>query len=111
METTALRAAYDTLLEVATAPNFGAAAEGGWDADQVLAHLISVDAGIASTALAIVAGSRPTTARPWTASTSAESSPNAPIAPRCSVTWADRAACCATSPINSLTRTPLFSCQ
>lgn len=59
METTALRATYDTLLEVATAPDFGAAAEGGWDADQVLAHLLSVDAGIASTALAVVAGSRP----------------------------------------------------
>jgi len=49
METIALRAAYDMLLKVASAPDFGAAADGGWDADQVLAHLISVDAGIAST--------------------------------------------------------------
>lgn len=60
METIALRAAYDTLLKVASAPDFGAAADGGWDADQVLAHLISVDAGIASTALAVASGSRPT---------------------------------------------------
>jgi hypothetical protein len=60
MKTTALRAAYDALLEVASAPDFGAAADGGWDADQVLAHLISVDAGIASTALAVASGFRPT---------------------------------------------------
>jgi hypothetical protein len=60
VDTTALRAAYDELLEVAAGPDFGDAADGGWDADQVLAHLISVDAGIASTALAVVSGSRPT---------------------------------------------------
>jgi hypothetical protein len=60
MDTTALRAAYDRLLEVAAAPDFGDAADGGWDADHLLAHLISVDAGIASTALAVVSGSRPT---------------------------------------------------
>jgi hypothetical protein len=60
MDTTALRAAYDRLLEVAAAPDLGEAADGGWDADHLLAHLISVDPGIASTALAVVSGSRPT---------------------------------------------------
>jgi hypothetical protein len=60
MDTTALRAAYDRLLEAAAAPDLGDAAGGGWDADHVLAHLISVDAGIASTVLAVVSGSRPT---------------------------------------------------
>jgi hypothetical protein len=59
MDTTALRAAYDSLLEVAAARNLGDAADGGWNADHLLAHLISVDAGIASTALAVVSGSRP----------------------------------------------------
>jgi hypothetical protein len=60
MDTTTLRAAYDRLLEVAATPDLGEAADGGWDADHVLAHLISVDAGIASTVLAVVSGSRPT---------------------------------------------------
>jgi hypothetical protein len=60
MDTTALRAAYDRLLEVAATPDLGDAADGGWDADHVLAHLISVDAAIASTVLAVVSGSRPT---------------------------------------------------
>jgi hypothetical protein len=59
MDTTALRAAYGRLLEAAAAPDLGDAVDGGWDADHVLAHLISVDAGIASTVLAVVSGSRP----------------------------------------------------
>jgi hypothetical protein len=60
MDTTALRVAYDKLLEVAAIPDLGDAADGGWDADHVLAHLISVDAAIAATVLAVVSGSRPT---------------------------------------------------
>lgn len=59
MESTALRTAYDLLLEVAAEPDLGPAADGGWSADQLLAHLISVDAGIAATTLAVVAGARP----------------------------------------------------
>lgn len=60
METTALRDAYEKLLEAAATPDLGDAADGGWNADQILAHLLSVDAGIAAAALGVVAGSRPT---------------------------------------------------
>lgn len=59
MDTTALRHAYSDLLDVATRPDLGNAADGGWDADRVLAHLLSVDAAIAAVALGVVAGSRP----------------------------------------------------
>ena len=60
METTALRSAYERLLEAAATPGLGDAADGGWNADQILAHLLSVDAGIAAVALGVVSGSRPT---------------------------------------------------
>ncbi|UYM05095.1 hypothetical protein [Solicola gregarius] len=60
MDTTALRAAYGPLLEVAAEPDLGEAADGGWNADQVLAHVLSVDAAVTATALAVVSGSRPT---------------------------------------------------
>lgn len=60
METTALRAAYERPLEAAAIPDLGDAADGGWNADQVLAHLLSVDAGIAAVALGVVSGARPT---------------------------------------------------
>jgi hypothetical protein len=60
MDTTALRSAYETLLEAAATPGLGDAADGGWNADQILAHLLSVDAGIAAVALGVVSGSRPT---------------------------------------------------
>ncbi|MFD9353392.1 hypothetical protein [Streptomyces sp. NPDC060031] len=59
MDTTALRSAYDTLLEVAALPGLGDAADGGWNADRILAHLLSVDASIAAAALGVVSGSRP----------------------------------------------------
>lgn len=59
MDTTALRGAYDRLLEVAATPDLGDAGDGGWDADHVLAHLISVDAATAAVALSVVSGSRP----------------------------------------------------
>ena len=36
------------------------AGDGGWDADHILAHLLSVDAATAAVALGVVAGSRPT---------------------------------------------------
>jgi hypothetical protein len=60
MDTAAVRGAYDRLLDVAARPDLGEAADGGWNADQVLAHLLSVDASIAAVALGVVAGSRPT---------------------------------------------------
>jgi hypothetical protein len=60
METTALRSAYEKLLRAAATPDLGDAADGGWNADQILAHLLSVDAATAAVALGVVAGSRPT---------------------------------------------------
>ncbi|WP_405899423.1 hypothetical protein OG242_19790 [Streptomyces sp. NBC_00727] len=60
MDTTALRGAYDRLLDAAALPGLGDADDGGWNADEILAHLIGVDASIAAVALAVVAGSRPT---------------------------------------------------
>ncbi|SNR57251.1 hypothetical protein SAMN06265360_110144 [Haloechinothrix alba] len=59
MDTTALRSSYDRLLDVAAIPDLGNAADGGWNADQILAHILSVDAGIASVALGVVSGARP----------------------------------------------------
>jgi hypothetical protein len=59
METTALRRAYNRLLEAAADPDLGDAADGGWNADQVLAHLLSIDAAIAAVALGVTSGSRP----------------------------------------------------
>ena len=60
METTALRSAYERLLDAAATPDLGDAVDGGWNADQILAHLLSLDAGIAAVALGVVSGSRPT---------------------------------------------------
>jgi len=60
MDTTALRGAYERLLDVAAVPDLGEAEDGGWNADQILAHLLSVDAAIAAVALRVVSGSRPT---------------------------------------------------
>lgn len=60
MDTTVLRRAYDRLLDTAANPDLGDADDGGWNADQILAHLLSVDASIAAVALGVVAGSRPT---------------------------------------------------
>lgn len=59
METTALRSAYEELLEMAAAPGLGEAADGGWNADQILAHILSIDAGVTAVALGVVAGARP----------------------------------------------------
>lgn len=60
MDTTALRSAYEKFFEVAAAPELGEAADGGWNADQVLAHVLSVDAATAAVALGVASGSRPT---------------------------------------------------
>ncbi|WP_053755704.1 hypothetical protein [Streptomyces sp. MMG1533] len=72
MDTTALRSAYDRLLDAAALPGLGDADDGddaddaddaddgGWNADRILAHLLSVDAATAAVALGVVAGSRPT---------------------------------------------------
>lgn len=60
MDTTALRSAYDRLLDTAAIPDLGDAGDGGWNADQILAHLLSVDAAITAVALGVVSGSRPT---------------------------------------------------
>ncbi len=60
MDTAALGGAYDRLLDVAAGPDLGDAADGGWNADRILAHLLSVDAAAAAVALGVVAGSRPT---------------------------------------------------
>ncbi|WP_328617900.1 hypothetical protein OHS18_18600 [Amycolatopsis sp. NBC_00355] len=59
MDTTALRAAYEKLFDAAATPGLGAAADGGWNADQVLAHVLSVDAAVAAVALGVVSGARP----------------------------------------------------
>ena len=59
MDTSALRSAYADLLDVAGRPDLGPAADGGWDADHVLAHLLSVDAAVGAVALGVVAGTRP----------------------------------------------------
>lgn len=60
MDSSALRSAYDSLLDAAALPDLGDADDGGWNADQILAHLLSVDAATAAVALGVVAGSRPT---------------------------------------------------
>lgn len=60
MDTTALRSAYEKFFETAARPDLGEAADGGWNADQVLAHVLSVDAATAAVALSVVSGARPT---------------------------------------------------
>ncbi len=60
MDTTKLRAAYSGLLEAAAHPDLGDAADGGWNVDQILAHLVSVDSSIAAVALGVISGARPT---------------------------------------------------
>lgn len=59
MDTTALRSAYEKFFEVAALPDLGAATDGGWNADHVLAHVLSVDAATAAVALGVVSGARP----------------------------------------------------
>lgn len=40
MVTTELRSAYEKLFEAAILPDLGEARDGGWNADQILAHLL-----------------------------------------------------------------------
>jgi len=42
MNADALRSAYEKFFEVAALPDLGEATDGGWNADQVLAHVLSV---------------------------------------------------------------------
>ena len=58
MDTTALRSAYDRFFEAASTPDLGDAADGGWNADQVLAHVLSLDATMAAVASGVVSGAR-----------------------------------------------------
>jgi hypothetical protein len=60
MDTTALRSAYEGFLEAAATPDLREAGDGGWDADEVLAHVLSVDAAVTAVALGVVSGARPT---------------------------------------------------
>lgn len=60
MKTTALRSAYEKFLDAAADPDLDEAADGGWNADQVLAHVLSVDAATAAVVLGVVSGARPT---------------------------------------------------
>jgi hypothetical protein len=59
MDTRELRRAYGTLIEAAATPGLGEDARGGWNADQILAHVLSVDAATAAVALGVIAGARP----------------------------------------------------
>lgn len=59
MDTTALRSAYDALVAAASLPDLGGAGDGGWNADQVLAHVLSVDSAVAAVALGVASGFRP----------------------------------------------------
>jgi hypothetical protein len=59
MDTTALRDAYEALLDTAALPGLGEPDDGGWNADLILAHLLSVDASVTAVALDVVAGRRP----------------------------------------------------
>jgi hypothetical protein len=60
VDTTSLRLAYDGLLgageKVALAGTAPSPASGEWDAGQLLAHLVSVDAAVLAAAYSVVAG-------------------------------------------------------
>ena len=60
LDTAGLRRAYADLDGVARGGAFGPPPPGEWDAEHTLAHIASADAGIASAALAIASGLRPT---------------------------------------------------
>ncbi len=59
MDTTRLQNAYARFLDAAATPDLGPAQGGEWDADQVLAHVLSVDASVTAVALGVIAGARP----------------------------------------------------
>src|SRR5262249_53415254 len=59
LDVTALRRAYAELDGIVRGGGFGPPPPGEWDAEHMLAHIASTDAGAASAALAIAAGLRP----------------------------------------------------
>lgn len=60
MDVAALQQAHKEFLDVAAAGEFGPPPPGEWDAARLLAHMASTDANIASVAMAVAAGRRPT---------------------------------------------------
>jgi hypothetical protein len=59
MDTTALRAAYHDFLAIAANGRFERPPAGEWTAEQLLAHVVATDTGIAAVALSVAAGQRP----------------------------------------------------
>ena len=59
MDVTTMRKALDEFLAVAEGGGFGPPPAGEWDAERLLAHIASADAGGAAAALAVAAGQRP----------------------------------------------------
>jgi hypothetical protein len=59
MDTTGLRAAYESFLAVARIGRFGPPPPPEWTAAQLLAHIVAGDTAIAAAALAVAAGQRP----------------------------------------------------
>lgn len=59
MDTSTLREAYSAFLAIAEAGDFADPPVGEWTAEQLLAHLVAADTGIAAVALAVAAGQRP----------------------------------------------------
>jgi hypothetical protein len=60
LDAAGLRTAYAELDEVARGGRFGPPPPGEWDREHILAHLVSADLAIASVALAVASGQRPT---------------------------------------------------
>lgn len=60
MDTTVLRQAYRDFLAVAGATSFARPPDGEWSAQQLLAHIVAADTGIAAIALGVGSGQRPT---------------------------------------------------
>ncbi len=59
MDSTMVRQAYTDFLAVAEAGGFGPPPPGEWDAARILAHIYTTHAQITATALAVIAGTRP----------------------------------------------------
>jgi len=59
MDVSLLRTAHEDFLKVAAGGGFGPPPAGQWDAERLLAHVAAADATIASVALAVVGGQRP----------------------------------------------------
>jgi hypothetical protein len=59
MDTSGLRAAYESFLAVARMDRFGPPTAPEWTAAQLLAHIVAGDTAITAVALAVAAGERP----------------------------------------------------